>query len=56
MDFLAQAPLRTDAKAITDDQHPDQQFGIDRWTSYRAVEGRQFSPQLPKLDEPVDGP
>src|SRR6266404_3251750 len=56
MDFLAQAPLGADAKAITDDQHPDHQFGIDRWTTNRAVEGGQFSPQLAKLDEPVDGP
>src|SRR2546428_5638187 len=29
---------------------------IDRWTTNRAVEGGQFSPQLAKLDEPVDGP
>src|SRR5258707_3345326 len=56
MDFLAQAPLGADAKAITDDQHPDHQFGIDRWTTNRAVERGQFSPQLAKLDEPVDGP
>ena len=28
MDFLAQAPLGADAKAITDDQHPDHRFGI----------------------------
>ena len=45
MNFLAQAPLGTDAKAITDDQHPDHQFWIDRWATHRAVEGRQFPPQ-----------
>jgi hypothetical protein len=56
MDFLAQAPLGADAKAITDDQHPDHQFGIDRWATHRAVEGGQLPPQLAKLDEPVDGP
>jgi hypothetical protein len=40
MDFLARAPLGADAKAITDDQHPDHQFGIDRWATNRAVKGR----------------
>jgi hypothetical protein len=29
MDFPAQTPLGADAKAITDDQHPDHQFGIN---------------------------
>src|SRR5437899_348681 len=38
MDFLAHAPLGADAKAITDDQHPDHQFGIDRGATHRAVE------------------
>jgi hypothetical protein len=56
MGFLAQASLGADAKAITDDQHPDHQFGIDRWATNRAVKGGQFPPQLAKLDEPVDGP
>jgi hypothetical protein len=40
MDFLAQAPLGADAKTITDDQHPDHQFGIDRWATNRAVKRR----------------
>ena len=39
MDFLAQAPLGADAKAITDDQHPDHQFGIDRWPRASAWDG-----------------
>src|SRR5580704_4715265 len=56
MDFLAQASLGTDAKAIPDDQHPDHQLGIDRWSTHSAVKGSQLAPQLAKLDEPVDGP
>lgn len=28
--FLTKAPLRADAKAVADNQHPDRQFGIDR--------------------------
>src|SRR5580693_8292978 len=39
MGFLAQAALGADAKAITDDQHPDHELGIDRWATYRAVKG-----------------
>ena len=30
MNFLAQSPLRPDAEAVTDQQHPDHQFGVDR--------------------------
>jgi hypothetical protein len=56
MDFLAQASLGTDAKAIPDDQHPDHQLGIDRWSTHSAVKGSQLAPQLAKLDEPVDRP
>lgn len=29
MHFLAQAPFGADAIAVTDDQHPDHQLGID---------------------------
>jgi hypothetical protein len=54
MDFLAQTPLGADAKAITDDQYPDHQLGIDRWPTHRAVEGGQLPPQIVQLDKPVD--
>ena len=46
MDFLAQAPLGADAKAITDDQHPDHQLGSDRRATQRAVERRELAPQF----------
>jgi hypothetical protein len=29
MNLFAQSPLRTDAEAVADDQHPDHQLGID---------------------------
>jgi hypothetical protein len=29
VNFLAEPPLGPDAKAIADQQHPDQQFGVD---------------------------
>jgi len=38
MDLFAQPPLRADAEAVADDQHPDHQFGIDRRPSNVAVE------------------
>ena len=56
MDFLAQAPLGADAKAITDDQHPDHQLGSDRRATQRAVERRELAPQFRKLDKAVDRP
>ena len=56
VDLLAQAPLGADAEAIAHDQHPDHQFGIDRWPTHRAVEGGQLPPQLAEFDEPVDRP
>src|ERR1700692_292977 len=56
MNLLAQAPLGPDAEAIAHDQHPDHQFGIDRWPSRRAVARGHSPPQLAKFDEPVDRP
>src|SRR5580658_4098375 len=56
MDFLAQAPLGADAKAIPDDQHPDHQLGINRWPSQRAVERRQLAAQFRQLDKTLDRP
>ena len=37
MDLFAEPPLGPDAKAVADDQHPDQQFRIDRGTAEMAV-------------------
>jgi hypothetical protein len=35
--FLAQPALMTNATAVTDQQHPDHQFGIDRGPADSAV-------------------
>src|SRR5580698_2054209 len=56
VDLFAQPPLGADAEAIAYDQHPDHQFGIDRWPSHRAVKRGQLPPQLAEFDEPVDRP
>jgi len=40
MHLFAEPPLRPDAKAVADQQHPDQQFGINRRAARVAVEIR----------------
>src|SRR6185436_1903422 len=42
------------AEAVADNQHPDHQLRINRWPPERAVERRQFPPQLTEFHEPVD--
>ena len=42
VDLLAQPPLRADAKAVADDQHPDHQLRVDRGPTLLAVEWRQL--------------
>jgi hypothetical protein len=54
MDLLAQPAFRADAVAVADDQHPDQQLGVDRRPSGCAVERRQACPNSPKVDEAVN--
>jgi hypothetical protein len=54
VNFIAQAPFRTDPEAVANNQHPDHQFGIDRGPADGAVEWSQFPPQFSKLHEPVD--
>ena len=56
VDLFAQPTLRPNAEAVADQQHPDQQFGIDRGATDGAVERRQMRSQALKLHEPVDRP
>ena len=42
MNLFAQPPFRPDPQALSDQQHPDHQFRIDRWPSRRTVERRQM--------------
>src|ERR1700733_3800802 len=46
VDLFAEAPFRADTEAVADDQYPDHQLGINRWSSQRAVEWRQVAAQL----------
>jgi len=54
VDLLAQPPVRADAEAVADDQHPDQQLRIDRRPTHLAVERRPFAPHPVEFDKPVD--
>jgi hypothetical protein len=40
VNLFAQPTFRTNAVAIANEQHPDQQFGIDRRPASRAVKWR----------------
>jgi hypothetical protein len=42
VNFVAQTPLRADAKAVTDDQHADHQLRIDRRATGVAVVRREM--------------
>jgi hypothetical protein len=57
-DLLAQLPLRSNAVAIANYQHPDQQLRIDRGTAYVAIEGAQLLVQVAqrRRHENIDPP
>src|SRR3974377_263772 len=54
--LFAEAPLRSDAEAVADQQHPDHQLRVDRGASDAAIERRQIPPDLFKVDKSIDRP
>src|ERR1700722_7050068 len=46
VNLFAQPPFRANAVAVANQQHPDQQFGINRRSAGRAVKWRQVVPNL----------
>jgi len=56
MDLFAKPPLGPDAKAIPHQQHPNEQFGINRWAASMAVEIRQMRTDAAQVDEPINRP
>ena len=54
MDLFAQSALGTNAKAVTDDQHPYHQLRIDRRPPRGAVERRQVTAQLAKIEATIN--
>jgi hypothetical protein len=45
-DFFAQLPLRTNSIAVSDDEHPDHELGIDRRSTKLAIKGFQLVAKL----------
>jgi hypothetical protein len=56
VDLLAKPSLGADAEAISNQQHPDHQLGIDRRPPKVAVEACQLAPEITQFDEPVYRP
>ncbi|SDG50735.1 hypothetical protein SAMN04488117_1262 [Celeribacter baekdonensis] len=54
MHFLTEPSFRPDAETVSDQQHPDQQLGIDGGTAGVAVEIRQMGTDAAQVDKPVD--
>jgi len=54
VNLVAQPPLRSDTEAVTDQEHPDHQFRIDRGPTNATVERRQVPPDLLKVNKPID--
>src|SRR5476649_2332576 len=46
VNLLAQSPFGTNAVAVANQQHPDEQFGINRRPASRAVKWRQVAPNV----------
>src|SRR6056297_2954224 len=56
MHLFTQPALGPDAEAIPDQQHPDQQFRIDRRAAGVAVELRKMRADAAQIDKPINGP
>jgi hypothetical protein len=56
MDLLTKSPLRPDAKAIPHQQHPDQQFWVNRRATSMAVEIRYMRTDAAQIDKPNNRP
>ena len=55
MHFLAEQSFRPDAKAVSDQQHADQKFRIDRRAARVAVEIRQMGANAAQVNETING-
>ena len=56
MNLVTQPPLRPDAHDVTDQEHADRQFGIDRWATDIAVEWTKVLANVGQIDEPINRP
>ncbi|EPX83956.1 hypothetical protein Salmuc_01731 [Salipiger mucosus DSM 16094] len=55
MDLLAEPPLGPDTKAVSDQEHADQQFGIDGGAPCVTVEIGKVGADAAEIDEPING-
>jgi hypothetical protein len=56
MNLFTQPAFGANAIAVADQQHPHEQFRINRWPAGRTVEWRQLAPNTRQVDEAVDRP
>ena len=56
MHLLAEPPLRPDAEAIAHQQHPDEEFRVDRRPPRMAVEIGEVAADAGQVHEPINGP
>ena len=54
MNFFTKTPLGTDAQAVTDNQHADHEFGINRGPTEMAVIGLQRRPDFAQIQKRID--
>ena len=54
--LLAQAPFRSDADTVADDEHPDHQLRINRRPPCLTVKRRQLTTQIAESDEAINRP
>ena len=52
--LAAQRPFRADREHIADDQHPDHEHRIDRWTAHPRVKGPQLGVHPGQIQDPGD--
>ncbi len=56
MHFFAEPPFRSNAEAVSDEQHPDQTLWNNRRAARVTVEIRQIRADTAEVNEPVNRP
>src|SRR5204863_2312937 len=56
LNFATDQPLRADRKDISDDQHPDHQFRVDRRPAHGRIMSCKFAAEPGKIESSIDLP
>src|SRR5438045_2330916 len=56
LNFATDQPLRADRKDISDDQHPDHQFRVDRRPTHGRIMSCKFAAEPGKIESSIDLP